>query len=61
MCPKNNLNLTRENPTMFEKLKFAALTHDLGKVFSRRKHAKATVALLKAVIPLNYMILKSSV
>lgn len=44
----------------FEKLRFVALTHDLGKAFSRKHHDKATIAVLKLVMPINYMIGKFS-
>ncbi|TAL47457.1 hypothetical protein EPN87_02855 [archaeon] len=45
---------------MLEKMRFAALVHDLGKAFSRHRHDKATVAALKMVMPVNYTTRKSS-
>lgn len=43
-----------------DKMRFAALTHDLGKAFSRHRHEHATIAVLKMVMPINYMTMKSS-
>jgi len=43
-----------------EKMRFAALTHDFGKAFSRHRHEHATIAVLKMVMPINYTMQKSS-
>lgn len=45
---------------MFEKLRFVALTHDLGKAFSRKQHERVSVQILRMVMPLDYTIMKSS-
>jgi hypothetical protein len=38
---------------MWEVLRFVALTHDLGKAWSRTHHQRATLAALKAAIPIQ--------
>lgn len=38
---------------MWDVLRFVALTHDIGKVWSRKHHERATVGVLKTAIPVH--------